>query len=322
MASAVQVGLQQLVERARIRDLMARYYAAVDRRDFKLLRTCFTEDVRATYNGELYPAGRNPLVGKLLEIAYTRRSMHYMQQQYVELAGQTAAAETYAITCVLYVKDGKDVIRIRSSRYLDEFRKEDRDWRIARKEQFVESEWWTPVELIELDRRGSHVGALHRLPDDDDAALHELREREALEDVLRRYSAGIFHKDSELIASCFTPDVHGEYHVARLPWSDGRDYIVNITKLTHALKFGMQTRGQCLFDIQGDRAATELYTIVYQLPEVNGKVVQVLNANRYLDHFEKRDGQWLITDRVHAYDWTVRGIPLPWPPETSSAPVP
>ena len=51
--------VQLLVDRAEIRDVMMRYSAGVDRRDFDLVTSCFTPDVVAATFGT---SGRDALI--------------------------------------------------------------------------------------------------------------------------------------------------------------------------------------------------------------------------------------------------------------------
>ena len=102
---ALDPALQELVDKAAIRDLMARYARGIDRPDFDLIASSFTPDVDAKY-GRWEAHGRDDIVNKLRPgISRTDSSTHFMGDQQFQFNGDIADVETYAIIYILYTLD-------------------------------------------------------------------------------------------------------------------------------------------------------------------------------------------------------------------------
>jgi 3-phenylpropionate/cinnamic acid dioxygenase small subunit len=88
--------VRSLAHRAEIVDVAVRYATALDRRDWSLLRTCFTADATVDYEGMAPVVGRDAVVevcrGALEELD---ASQHLLGNHSVELTGDTARAECY-----------------------------------------------------------------------------------------------------------------------------------------------------------------------------------------------------------------------------------
>lgn len=63
--------------------------------------------------------------------------------------------------------------------------------------------------------------------------------------------------------------------------------------------------GNIEVDLDGDRASSLTYFACYQtIRETDGARVHYVNAGRYIDELERRDGRWGLTRRRCAYDWS------------------
>jgi ketosteroid isomerase-like protein len=88
--------LRDLQDRAAIHDLVMRYARAVDRRDFPGVAACFTPD--AAYEGQLSRAGVADALARLeAGLARWDVTQHLMANQLIELQGDAASCETYAL---------------------------------------------------------------------------------------------------------------------------------------------------------------------------------------------------------------------------------
>ena len=66
-----------------------------------------------------------------------------------------------------------------------------------------------------------------------------------------------------------------------------------------------------LIDLRGDVAAVESYfRTTLEGRDAQQKPQETLLAGRYIDRFERRDGEWRVASRTVVYDW-VRHISLP-----------
>jgi hypothetical protein len=118
-----------------------------------------------------------------------------------------------------------------------------------------------------------------------------------------RYCRGIDRLDAELVRSAYWPDAtddHGSfkgnawefaaYAVERL----GAAYLTTQHAVTnHSI------------ELDGDVAHGELYNVSTHLRE-DAQGVRHVDTwyGRYLDRYERRDGEWRIADRVCVHEWT------------------
>ena len=122
--------------------------------------------------------------------------------------------------------------------------------------------------------------------------LAELVDRHEIHQVLLRYARGLDRLDNELVRACYWDDAiedHGNY-VGRpddfIAWADQ-------TTLAHESTQHAILNHIC--DLQGDQAFCETY---YQFTGVKAQPPHFISTGRYIDHFEKRGGEWRIANRV------------------------
>ena len=130
--------LQDLLDRDAIHEVLLRYARGVDRQDLDLVASCFTPD--AAYDGTL---GQGTIVTALAALrsamARYEATLHFMANQVIELAGDAAHSETYAIAYHrLATADGPRLFTV-GVRYLDELSRCGARWLIHRR--VVRTEW-------------------------------------------------------------------------------------------------------------------------------------------------------------------------------------
>ena len=146
----------------------------------------------------------------------------------------------------------------------------------------------------------------------DAQQLDELLEGERIRSALRRYARGVDRRDWALVASTYHPDGyddHGGYKgdiPGLLQWLERRHAVIEQS---------MHFLGNCSVDFLSKTAAiAETYCIVYQRygeearetiktwlgdePLPAGKKLLAQLACRYVDRFEKREGEWRIARRT------------------------
>jgi hypothetical protein len=147
MAAGDELTLGELRDRAAIRDLLMRYGHAVDRRDFDRVAACFTPD--AGYAGSL---GEGDIAGALRALRERMQrfesTMHFISTQVIELAGDRARCETYALVYhrTGSVEEGEQDLIV-GVRYLDELVRHSLAWRICRRVAKVE---WQRFDTVVL----------------------------------------------------------------------------------------------------------------------------------------------------------------------------
>lgn len=131
-------GLRDLLDREAIRDLLRRYARGVDRRDMGLVASCFTAD--AVYRGALGEGTIATVLGSLAgALRRYERTMHLIANQLVEIDGDRAASETYALAYHVRKTAGPEEMLTLAVRYLDVVVRDPEGWRIA--QRTVVTEW-------------------------------------------------------------------------------------------------------------------------------------------------------------------------------------
>src|SRR5215470_15709080 len=138
MTSNVGDALRVLLDRAEIADVLLGYARGVDRRDLALVTSCFTAD--ATYEGALATGTAAAALAALPE-RWTRydSTMHFIGNQLIEISGDTAESETYAIAYHRQYINGQSVDLVVGIRYLDQLVRQGDRWLI--RHRLVRREW-------------------------------------------------------------------------------------------------------------------------------------------------------------------------------------
>ena len=121
------------------------------------------------------------------------------------------------------------------------------------------------------------------------AAVRQLVDRQAILDCLMRYSRGVDRFDEDLLRSVYHPDAtddHGEFV------GSPEEFIQWVVPLHNAGQISTQhhlTNHSC--ELDGDTAHTETY---YLFTARNRDETVWTAGGRYIDRFEKRNGEWKI----------------------------
>jgi hypothetical protein len=141
-----------------------------------------------------------------------------------------------------------------------------------------------------------------------EAQLQELLDKQAIYELLCRYCRGVDRLDKELVLSCFhpdTPDTHlglaGKLYTGTI-----EEYLdAEFPKFRDTIEGVMHYIMNFLCEVDGDHALAE----TYQLSTTWGKDpsdprVNMQNSNRYIDRFERRNGEWRIAERQLMRNYT------------------
>lgn len=156
-----------------------------------------------------------------------------------------------------------------------------------------------------------------------DAQLQALIDRQEIEQVLKLYCRAIDRLDMELLKSIYHPegtDDHGSYCGNAHGFAD---YIM--PAMRESITDGMHTVTHCTIDLDGDFATCESYYWAYQQTKggyewikdffgetyaskarLEGTIDGAHDyycGGRYIDLFERRDGQWKILRRKITNEW-------------------
>jgi 3-phenylpropionate/cinnamic acid dioxygenase small subunit len=124
-------GVEALLDRAAIQDVLLRYARGVDRRDLALVASCFTPD--AAYEGTLAHGTIADALARLGQtFGHYAATTHLVGNQLIELDGDQARSETYTIA---YHRIAGEPLRDRTVavRYDDSLVRTAAGWRISRR---------------------------------------------------------------------------------------------------------------------------------------------------------------------------------------------
>lgn len=157
-----RLALEELIDRERIRDVLARYSRGIDRLDRNLTASVYwpgAVDEHAIFSGtaDEFLDWSIPNMG-----ATVTSQQHFMSPPLIRITGNEAAVETY-FTCPQYVRppgvtDGPLLEMAVGGRYVDRMEKRGREWRIMHRTVVLDWQRITP----EYDHHweGGPVGAI------------------------------------------------------------------------------------------------------------------------------------------------------------------
>jgi 3-phenylpropionate/cinnamic acid dioxygenase small subunit len=127
-------------DRADISDVLIRYATGIDRRDWPLFRTVFTEDCVLDY-GEIGSWQGVAAVTEFMDRSHAMagHTMHRLTNMAITVTGDTATARTYVDGLILAADNASGVNAI--GFYDDELIRAVDGWRIARRR-------FTPVRIV------------------------------------------------------------------------------------------------------------------------------------------------------------------------------
>jgi hypothetical protein len=132
-----------------------------------------------------------------------------------------------------------------------------------------------------------------------DPEVQYLLDRQAIIDCIYRYARGVDRHDVDIMRTVFHPDAtdnHGNF-------LGNVDEFVKWVNGVHEKSYRAHTHNitchNC--EIEGDVAHTESY-VIFVLQTIDEQLVYI-GGGRYLDRFEKRNGEWRIALRRTMVDW-------------------
>ena len=132
-----RIDTQWLLDRTAIQDVLARYFQGIDAGLLDQVRGCFTDDVRADYDGRASVHGIEALMDSFLVFKKKaagewKITTHFMGNFNLNaLEADVALTETNAIAFLVLSGKPADQVAMRSLRYLDKLRRVNGEWRIS-----------------------------------------------------------------------------------------------------------------------------------------------------------------------------------------------
>jgi hypothetical protein len=136
-----------------------------------------------------------------------------------------------------------------------------------------------------------------------EARLRLIEDRQAIHDVIVRYCRGVDRGDPDLILAAFHDDAIDNHFGIVLPFREAIGTLKAARRGEAPSKTtSMHNICNVLIDVDGDIARCESYVIVMVRIPQDGGATDWMHAGRYVDRFERRNGEWRIAYRTVVYD--------------------
>ncbi|WP_066530287.1 nuclear transport factor 2 family protein [Erythrobacter sp. CCH5-A1] len=133
----------------------------------------------------------------------------------------------------------------------------------------------------------------------------ELADRLAIAETLALYCRGIDRCDAEQLAAAFTPDALIDYGDGARPIAE---VIPGLMAGLGAMRLTQHNITNTVIRITDDTAKAETNCVaLHILPAPEGEA-ELTVGGRYLDTLARREGRWLIAERLYVMDWN-RTVP-------------
>jgi hypothetical protein len=135
-----------LVAKDEIRELALLYCRGVDRKDYELIRSLYTDDATDSH-GDKHYATMDSFIDRLKVVLPAQRNTgHYVCNHLINVDGEAAEGEVYAVA-TFRVADGAGwVEHMLGVRYCDRYRKDAGRWRFAKRVVAIDWEKTAPAE--------------------------------------------------------------------------------------------------------------------------------------------------------------------------------
>ena len=141
--------------------------------------------------------------------------------------------------------------------------------------------------------------------------VEQLQDRQAIRDRLYSYHRAVDRADRDGLLDVYWPDAverHGAFN------GPSRKFVEWGLSLRDTFEISAHQMHNVLIELRGERAAVETtFTSLSRRRDAAGSVRVDFLCGRYLDLFEKRQGEWRIASRDVVFDWIEQPAPTPGP---------
>jgi hypothetical protein len=138
-------------------------------------------------------------------------------------------------------------------------------------------------------------------------ALRELLDKQAITEVLYQYARSMDRLDRELGYSVFWPEATADYH-EQMFQGTGHGFIDMVMEGHLLYEAHSHQFTNILIRLNGDSAESETYgDVTLRRRDPDGTLVDSRNLGRYVDRWERRDGEWRILHRQYLHDFDQSG---------------
>lgn len=269
---------QLLVDREEIHDVVMRYAAGVDGRDMEMVRGCFAPDLEVEGWGGGF-ADRDSMITYISGVAIFHTTMHMFGNQFIEVDGDTAHVDTYAM--LTHHRDDEHGVthelNVSRGQYVEDLTRRHGRWVITRRGGEPR---WAPTGVTGVSTQ--------------EPAVQWLLDRAEIHDLMMQYALGVDLRDYERIRNCFASSFRAWYGPRE--FTDADELIEFISGVEH---FPSTTHflGTQLIDVEGDAAWMETYSLITHRPDLDDPAADWVAAGEYVDRLVREDGRWRIAER-------------------------
>lgn len=146
-----------------------------------------------------------------------------------------------------------------------------------------------------------------------DQAIQELLAKQAITELVTRYSRTLDWLDDDGQMACYWPDATIDYGFFKGTAAEFVPVVMAVERST-GRRWHMLTSLQIRLT-SATTAIGECYGVAVGLRREDGAAYKGnMYGGRYLDEYEKRGGEWRISSRRYVMDWT---LPMPDQPDAS-----
>ena len=140
------------------------------------------------------------------------------------------------------------------------------------------------------------------------SGLQALIDKQAIIERLYDYARSMDRLDRELGYACFHPEAKADYG-AQMFQGTGFSFVdMCMAAHLHFLSHSHQFSNIRIWLDGPDHARSETYgDVTLRRVDEDGGLVDSRNLGRYLDRWEKREGEWRIADRIFVLDFDQTG---------------
>lgn len=131
--------------------------------------------------------------------------------------------------------------------------------------------------------------------------LDELLAKQTCTDLVHSFARAVDRCDREMILSLFHPDGtddHGQFR------GTAREFVDWVIPVLQAMERTQHFISNVQVDVRGEQAWSEAYfSAHHDMVGGDGTPIHYIVGGRYLDRFERRDGDWRIVHRGCVFEW-------------------
>jgi hypothetical protein len=145
------------------------------------------------------------------------------------------------------------------------------------------------------------------MTDVTDPQIQELLDKQAITEVIYRYGRCMDRLDREVGLTVFWPESTADYD-KQMYQGTGYGFIDMVMEAHPNFASHSHQFSNILISIDGDTATSETYgDVTLRRIDEDGRCIDSRNLGRYVDRWEKRDGEWRILARQYLHDFDQSG---------------